>query len=134
MIHLDTCFLVDLKRERRAGRAGPASARLETVADQRLAVSTFVAAELHLGIHLASAPAGETALIRRILEGIDVVHPDGRFAPAYGRVAAYLHRSGQRIAAMDLLIGVTALVEEAPLLTRDGSSFPRIPDLELITY
>jgi predicted nucleic acid-binding protein len=134
VIHLDTCFLVDLKRERRAGRPGPASARLESVVDRRLAVSTFVAAELHLGMQLAPAAVGETALIRRILEGIDVVHPDERFPPAYGRVAAYLHRNGQRIATMDLLIGVTALVEEAPLLTRDGSSFPRIPGLELITY
>ena len=46
MIHLDSCFVIDLKRELREGREGPAHEALRRTADRRLTVSTFVLAEL----------------------------------------------------------------------------------------
>lgn len=52
----------------------------------------------------------------------------------YGRVLATLERAGQRIGAMDLLIATAALVDAAPVVTRNAQDFSRVPGLEVVTY
>lgn len=134
MIHLDTTLLVDLLREGRRGEHGRARARIEDLVDEPMCVSVFVAAELRAGAELAANPGREHARVDRLLDGVSVVFPDARFAPRYGQLLAVLHRMGQRIATMDLLIGTAAVVEQAALVTRNPRHFTPIPELDVRSY
>jgi predicted nucleic acid-binding protein len=133
VIHLDTSFLIDLQREARS-RPGAAHAFLEQHAAEALAVSVHVLCELVAGIQIARHPERERARIRTLLADIAVAYPDERFAEAYGRVFAALERRGRRVPAMALLIGVTALLARAALVTRNPNDFAPVPDLEVLGY
>ena len=134
MIHLDTSLLVDLLREAGRGREGPASRFLASVPDEELGVSVFVVCELAAGAAMSVRPAQEKRQVDRLCEGLHIDYPDERFAPAFGSLLASQERSGGRIAAMDLLIATSALVAEAPLVTRKARDFSRVPGLDVLTY
>jgi tRNA(fMet)-specific endonuclease VapC len=99
-----------------------------------LAVSVHVACELRAGAELARKPLREQEELDRLLSGLLVCHPDARFAPMYGRLLASLQRSGRSIATMDLLIATAALLDDAPLLTRNVKDFARVPGLRVLPY
>jgi len=81
VIHLDTSYLVDLLREQRRDRFGPASTYLEGLPeDDVLAVSVHVVCELMAGAHAAGAPVGEVDRLSRLCEALVVRYPDERFA------------------------------------------------------
>ena len=134
MIHLDTSFLVDLLREARRGEAGPATRELDELAEEDLWISVFVACELEAGIELSKRPERERERVAELTAGLQVVYPDSRFAATYGRLLAELTRRGETIAAMDLLIGTAAVLDEAPLVTRNERHFARVPGLRVIAY
>lgn len=134
MIHLDTSFLVDLLRERRRGKLGAASATLEALADDELAVSLFVLCELEAGAAGSDRPEQERARILGLLAPLELVLPESNLAPIYGRLLAELERRGETISSMDLLIAATALADGAPLVTQNRRLFERIADLEVISY
>lgn len=94
----------------------------------------FVACELHVGIALAQRPEDERAGLLDVVKGLRVAYPDERLPPLYATVLAGLRRRGSEIATMDLLIGCVALAQAAPLATRNGRHFQRIPGLEVLTY
>lgn len=133
MIHLDTTFLVDLLREARRG-PGPATAFLETLEDQELAISVHALCELYAGAELSSNFSREQETIQRICSALSIRHPDEKLAPIYGSILATLQRSGRTISTMDLLIAASALVDQAPLLTRNLDHFQRVPGLEVLSY
>jgi tRNA(fMet)-specific endonuclease VapC len=133
--HLDTSFLVDLLRERRRNKFGPASECLEALPDDEvLAVSVHVVCELMAGAAQAGAPKGETERLRRLCDALLIRYPDERFAPAYARLLTSLHRAGATIDTMDLLIATAAVVDGASLLTRNRRHFSRVPGLSLAEY
>ena len=135
MIHLDTSFLVDLLRERRRDRFGAASTCLESLPeDDVLAVSVHVVCELMAGAHAAGAPKGEVERLSRLCETLVVRCPDEPFAIHYGRTLARLRKSGTSIDTMDLLIGMAAVNDDAPLITRNIRHFSKVPGLDLIEY
>lgn len=134
MMHLDTSFLVDLLREHARQQPGRATSFLEAIAGEPLRVDVHAVCELYAGAELASEPAEERQHVRRLCAGLEIVYPDERFPLVYGRVLATLERAGQRIAAMDLLIATAALVDAAPVVTRNVGDFSRVPGLEVVTY
>lgn len=134
MIHLDTTFLVDLLREGRTGRGGAATEFLAARSAEELGVSLHAVCELFAGIEAAPHPEAERDRVERLLAVLPVVHPDERLAPVYGRLVAQLDRAGSRIGVMDLLIGASALVHGASLVTRNVREFSRIPGLCVLTY
>jgi tRNA(fMet)-specific endonuclease VapC len=135
VIHLDTTLLVDLLREQRRDRFGSASTWLETLPeDEVLAVSVHVVCELTAGAHVAGAPPGEADRLSRLCEALVVQYPDARFAPQYGRLLARLRSSGKSIDTMDLLIATAAIIDDAPLVTRNTRHFSKVPGLALIEY
>ncbi len=134
MTHLDTSFLVDLFRETVKGSDAPARRKLADLADEELWVSVHVACELTAGAELSRNPEAERAKVEMLLDGIQIAYPDERFAPAYGRLLAWLRRRGDTIATMDLLIATAAIVDSAPIVTRNTKHFRRVPGLELIDY
>jgi tRNA(fMet)-specific endonuclease VapC len=135
MLHLDSSFLIDLMRETSTGRPGPALDFIETLdAGQMLAISVHVECELRAGAELARRPLVEHEALDQLLSSLLVVHPDSRFALAYGRLLAAIHRSRRSVAALDLLIATAALVDDAPLVTRNVKDFAIVPGLRLLPY
>lgn len=135
MIHLDTSYLVDLLRERRRDRFGPASTYLEGLPeDDVLAVSVHVVCELMAGAHAAGAPSGEVDRLSRLCEALVIRYPDERFAAEYGRLLAATRASGRSIDTMDLLIATAAMLDRVPLVTRNARHFSKVPGLVLDEY
>jgi tRNA(fMet)-specific endonuclease VapC len=135
MIHLDSSFLIDLQRELARGRPGPALDFIEGVDDTEvLAVSVHVVAELRSGAELSRRPLQEHETLDRLLGGLLITYPDTRFAPLYARLLAAIHRTRRQVAAMDLLIATAALLDDAPLVTRNVKDFSRIPGLRVLPY
>jgi len=132
--HLDTSYLVDLLREAARGEEGPATARLETLADEELGVSVHVACELHAGAELSKNPTRERSRVEALLGPLALSIPDERFPPEYGRLLAELRRRGEPVSTMDLLIATAALIDGAALVTRNVREFERVPGLEVIAY
>lgn len=134
MIHLDTSFLIDLLREAGRREQGPASRELDEILDEDLWISVFVACELEAGIELSRRPDRERERVAELTRGLQVAFPDGRFAAEYGRLLADLSRRGETVASMDLLIGTAAVLDGAPLVTRNERHFARVPGLRVLGY
>jgi tRNA(fMet)-specific endonuclease VapC len=133
--HLDSSLLIDLQRELARDRPGPAFEALEQIAeDEILGVSVHVLCELRAGAELARRPLVEHEALDRLSAGLLVRYPDERFAHAYSRLLAAVHRRRQTIASMDLLIATAALLDDAPLITANVKDFSRVPGLRLIAY
>ena len=135
MIHFDTSYLIDLLRETTRERPGGAMDFIEGLdAAESLAVSVYVVCELRAGAELSRNALSEHEELDRLLGGLVVAYPDARFAPAYGRLLAAVHQSGRPIATMDLLIATAALLDDAPVVTRNVKDFSRIPGLRVLRY
>jgi len=135
MIHLDSAFLIDLQREVVRERPGPALDFIESVDDdETLGVSVHVVAELRAGAELSRRPLREHEELDRLLSGLLVTYPDDRFPTLHGRLLAAIHRSRKSVAAMDLLIATAALLDDAPLVTRNVKEFSRVPGLRVLPY
>ena len=135
MIHLDSSFLIDLLRETTKGRPGRALDFIESLDDHEvLGVSVHVACELRAGAELARQPLREHEELDRLLSGLLVAYPDDRFAGTYARLLAGLSRRGRPVATMDLLIATAALLDDAPLVTRNQRDFARVPGLRVVGY
>jgi tRNA(fMet)-specific endonuclease VapC len=135
VIHLDTSFVVDLLRETSRGRPGGALDWLEA-ADQAecLAISVHAVCELRCGAELARQPVREHEVLDEILSGVLIVHPDDRFATQYARLLAALVHPSRPVATMDLLIATAALLDDAPIVTRNVRDFARVPGVRVIRY
>ena len=134
MIHLDTSYLIDLLREAARGKVGPATKRLDEMADEDLWLSVHAACELYAGVERSDRRATERDRVAMLCSGLHLAFPDAGFPETFGRLAAALVRQGTTIATMDLLIATAAVQAEAPLLTRNLRDFSRVPGLEVITY
>ena len=135
MIHLDTSFLIDLFRETSRGRPGGALDLVESFDDNEvLAVSVHVVCELRAGAELSRRPLEEHEALDRLLGGLLVTYPDVQFASMYGRLLGSIQRGGRKVSSMDLLIATAALLDDAPLATRNVKDFSRVPGLRILGY
>ena len=135
MIHLDSAFVIDLLRESRHERPGPAFDFIESLQGTEIvAISVHVLCELRAGAELSRQPLRELEALDQVVGGVLVAYPDGRFASVYARAFAAIQRSGRMISAMDLLIGTAALVDDAPVVTRNAKDLSRVPGLRVLTY
>ena len=135
MIHFDTAFLIALEREWALEKPSAAFEFLEGVEDTEIvAVSVFCVAELRLGAELCRHPTKKHKEIDELLAGWVVVSPGDNFASRFAREAAALRRSGDAVETMDLLIATAALLEDAPLVTRNVKHFSRVPGLRVLSY
>jgi predicted nucleic acid-binding protein len=133
-VFLDTTFCIDLLREAVRKEHGPATVRIEELADRPVFVSVFVLCELHAGARLSGNPKRELRRVESLTEHLAVVYPDATFPVTYAELEAYTRRNGVPVPTMDLLIGAMAKARGLPLLTRDTEHFARIPGLVLETY
>jgi predicted nucleic acid-binding protein len=135
VIHLDTTILIDLQRELERERPAGAFEFLEALDEHEvLAVSAHVVSEFRVGAELSKRPLAAHEAIDRLVDGLLVSYPDDRFAMQFARVAASMQRSGATIGKMDLLIATAALLDDAPLVTRNVKDFSRVPGLRVLGY
>jgi predicted nucleic acid-binding protein len=135
VIHLDSSFLIDLDRETKRERPGPAFDLMESLDDgEILCVSVHVVCELRAGAELAAQPIREHEGLDRLLSGLLVVYPDERLAPLYARLFAVTGLGRRTVEAMNLLIASAALLDDAPLVTKNVKDFSRVPGLRLLKY
>ncbi|HUT32777.1 MAG TPA: type II toxin-antitoxin system VapC family toxin [Planctomycetota bacterium] len=131
---LDTSFCVDLIREQRRGKHGPATRMLRSLGDTPLFVSVFALCELDAGARLSRDTEEEFRGLAKLTEFVPVVYPDPAFPGAYGEIEAHLRRNGTPIPTMDVLIAALARLHGEPLLARHTEHFARIPGLVVQTY
>lgn len=134
MTHLDTSYIVDLLREAGRGEEGSATVFLDSRADEELALSIHVVCELYAGAELSRNPPGERARVDALIAPLALVTPREEFPATYGRLLAELRRSGTPISTMDLLIATAAVIDDAPLVTRNTREFERVPGLRVLSY
>jgi tRNA(fMet)-specific endonuclease VapC len=133
-MHVDTSFLVDLLGESSREAAGPATELLDRLIDEELRVGVHVLCELLAGAEMAARSSVERRRVHDLCATLEVVYPDERFPGVYARALTALERARERISTMDLLIATGALVDGAPLVTRNVKDFSRIAGLELVGY
>ena len=135
MIHLDTSFLIDLDREIRCERPAAAFKLLETLDEKEvLCASVHVVCEVRAGAELAKQPLAEHETLDRLLSGLRVVYPDDRFPAAYARLFAATGLGRKPVEGTYLLIACAALLDDAPLVTKNVKDFSRVPGLRVIGY
>jgi predicted nucleic acid-binding protein len=135
VIHLDTSFIVDLMREQRADRVGPASTWLDGLPeDEVLALSVHVVCELMAGAGVAGRAKGEVDRLSYLTDALLIRYPDQAFAVRYGRLLADIRSVGKSIDTMDLLIATAALLDDAPLVTGNVRHFSKVPGLRVVGY
>jgi tRNA(fMet)-specific endonuclease VapC len=134
VIHLDTTVLVDLLRERARGKIGPATLFLRSVQSEELCISLPAVCELFVGVELARRPDEELRAVQALCGALRIYYPDDRFPQTYAKLLTWHQRNRRTIATMDLFIATSALVEGAPLVTRNVKHFSMLPGLELLQY
>jgi tRNA(fMet)-specific endonuclease VapC len=135
VIHFDTSFLVDLGSEVVREAPGAAFEFIEALGEtELLAISVHVLAELRVGAEFARHQVRTHEALDQLLAGFLTVYPDQRFAPMYARLWVAINRSKRTMPAMDLLIATAALIDDAPVVTRNVKDFSRIPGLRVLSY
>ncbi len=126
---LETTFLVDLERERRRDREGPAHEALARHAGDRLFVTFTVAGEL-----AAAASLSDRAAWEAFLAPFRVLPCTRDVCWEYGEVFRHLQRNGLLIGANDLWIAATALAHGMPVVTANAGHYRRVPGLDVLTH
>ena len=135
MIQFDSSFLIDLREEVAREAPGPAFEFIESLdANELLAVSVHVVAELRVGAELARQQLQMHETIDRLLAGFLMIYPDQRFAAAYARLWVATNRGRRTVPAMDLLIATAAIINDAALVTNNVKDFSRVPGLRIMRY
>lgn len=125
----DTCFLIDLERERRRQEAGPVQLFLQKHRNQKAFLSAVALGELSEGF---DNPNHEFLL--EMGAAFALVAIDMETAFIYGRMTRMLRNSGNLIGTNDLWIAASALRHGLALVTANQTHFGRISGLSLLTY
>ena len=104
------------------------------LANEEVSLSVHTVCELLAGAELSHNRADERERVLGFCQAAHIAYPDERFAATYARLQASLQRRGELIGTMDLLIGTAAILDGAPLITRNVKEFRRIHGLDVIGY
>jgi len=126
---LDSCFLIDLQREKRAGREGAASWFLARHGETTFSLSVIVAMEFCEGFS-----DGKLWGARGFLDLFHRVPVDDQVAFRASRIRRKLRETGQLLPDNDILIAATAIESGEPLVTKNIVHFGRIEALQLLDY
>jgi predicted nucleic acid-binding protein len=128
-VHLDSCFLIDLHRERFRRQDGAAHGFLRAHAEAPLSVSAVAAMEYCEGFSDADLWKG-----RRFLEPFQSVPCGYAAALRASRIRRALRADGKLLPDNDILIAACAIEAGQPLVTRNTDHIRRIKGLEIVLY
>ena len=136
MICLDTNFLIDLVREQKRNRPGPAGAKLRrlTVAGETLTTTRINLAELWVGVVRAVDPRSERTAVRDAVADFGVLEVGSDAALVFGKVKAHLLAPGRFPGDFDTLIAAICLVNGHRLVTNNPRHFADVPGLDVEGY
>lgn len=126
---LDTTVLIDLQRELRKGRTGPASALLADDPDSTIAIAFVSWMEFAEGY-----PDEGRADCERFLSAFRVLWPGTETAWVAARVSRALRAEGRPIGDHDLWIAALAVQHELTVVSRNERHFDRVDGLSLTVY
>lgn len=122
----DTTFWVDLLKERRDRRSGPATQFLARHRGDSLEISIITWGELAAGFESEDA-------LNLLLRRIQVLSLHRQVAWEAGKIEKSLGATGRKLGENDNWIAATARVWGLRLVTRD-EAFRRVPDLAVVYY
>jgi len=126
---LETTFLIDLEREHKQSKKGPAHNVLKQLTYHRLFITDIIAGELAAGKSLSDRDKWERFIGRfRIL----VINDNAAWE--YGKLFRYLKQNRLLIGSNDLWIAATALAYDVPVVTRNVEHYRRVPGLKVLGY
>jgi len=129
MIHLDTCFLIDLQRERKSHVVGQATEFLRERGNEIFQISCIVALEFCEGYSDEELWKAE-----RLLRPFAWIPIGDAVALKASRIRRSLRIDGRLIPDNDLLVAACAMQHGASLVTNNEAHFSRIAGLKLIDY
>ena len=123
---LDTNILSHLIRN----PSGPVFHRLESILPATACTSIIVSAEIRFGIN-----KGVSKRLRiqaeKVLEALDIQPLEKPVDEHYGKIRAYLSRSGKPVGGNNLLIAAHALALDLTLVSANVHEFTRVPGLRV---
>ena len=105
--------------------------RLITCTPGDVGVSSITIAELAHGAQKSSQTQKNMAALEQFLLPLEIADFDQQASMIYGIIRAKLEQEGNRIGAMDMLIGAHALSMDITLVTHNPNEFHRIQNLKL---
>src|SRR5687768_14065321 len=136
MAVLETTFVIDLIKESKRRRPGPASQKLKELVlrGETLRIAIFTLAELFVGVAKGNRPQQERAAIEQCVSPFELLPFERSTAEIFGTIVGELEKRGQSISDIDALIASVALENAEVLVTRNRRHFDRIPALRIETY
>ena len=105
--------------------------RFEAVDDKNISISIITYAELLFGAEKTQSCKVNARAIDTFVHRITILSWDKNAAVEYSKIKNYLHKAGQRIDDMDLMIASHAKSHKLTLVTNNIKHFERIPSLKL---
>jgi predicted nucleic acid-binding protein len=128
-MHLDTCFLIDLHKEKRGKKEGVAHGFLGNHLAERMEISPVVAIEFLEGF--TDEGIGKALRFLKIFGWVEI---GPSTVVRASRLRRQLRQSGNLIPDADILIAAGAMEADAALVTQNTDHFSRIEGLRLIDY
>jgi tRNA(fMet)-specific endonuclease VapC len=129
-ITFDSCFLIDLERER-AGRKtkGSPSKFLRDNLESELLISPIALGEFAIGFEDPLHP-----VLLKFMENFSLLPSGAQVSIIYARLFRELSKIRSMIGGNDLWIAAYSISNGLPLVTNNLREFSRIEGLELIEY
>ena len=96
-----------------------------------IALSSITTSELWYGVENSARREQNRAALAKFLLPLEVLPYDEDASQAYGKLRAFLEKSGRGVGSMDLLIAAHALSLSATLVTHNRKEFQRLPGLKV---
>jgi tRNA(fMet)-specific endonuclease VapC len=124
---LDTNICIDIIRQ----TSPELIQRLISYTPGDVGVSSITVAELAHGAQKSNQTQKNMAALEQFLLPLEIADFDQQASMIYGFIRAKLEQEGNRIGAMDMLIGAHAMSLNVKLVTNNKAEFQRIPNLQL---
>jgi predicted nucleic acid-binding protein len=125
----DTTFLIDLEREQRKSRAGPASLWAKKNAAERLKIAWVTAGEFLAGFSDERRREAE-----EVLETYTILEADEAVRWNWSRLQRWTLQKGSLRGENDLWIAALARTQGEVILSRDRPAFTGLPGVEWEDY
>lgn len=96
-----------------------------------IGISSITLSELQFGIGKSSNPNKNQDALDRFLIPLEILDYGFEASVAYGKIRAFLEKSGQPIGPLDTLIAAHALSLRLTLVTNNEKEFQRVPQLKV---
>ena len=96
-----------------------------------ICISSITTSELFYGAENSKYPAKNNDAFEKFLSPLNIVDYDYKASLAYGKIRAFLEKTGNIIGSMDLLIAAHALSLNVALITNNEKEFKKVKNLKV---